>query len=195
MISRTSARRYARALLDVAVEKQAVETVRDELQEAVALLSSHRELRSILAHPAVSAERKKKIIASLWAGRSSSDLVPRLVSLLAERDRIELLPDIEDLYLELWNAQRGVLAAQATTAQPLAEDEKAGLAEALGRAVGKRVELTTRLEPALLGGVLVRMAGRTYDGTVLGRLKSLRHHLAEEGNVARLEGRGTVSEG
>jgi F-type H+-transporting ATPase subunit delta len=195
MISRVSARRYARALLDVALEQEAAETVRGELKEAVTLLSSHRELRSILAHPAVSAERKKKIVSSLWAGRSKSDLVPRLVSLLAERDRIELLPDIEELYLELWNAQRGVVAAHATTAHPLAEPEKAELAEALGRAMGKEVELTTHVEPDLLGGVLVNMAGRTYDGTVLGRLKSLRHHLAQEGNIARPAGPETVSEG
>ena len=193
--SRVSARRYARALLDVALEKQAAETVRDELSEAVALLASHRELRSILAHPAVGAERKKKIISSLWSERSKSDLVPRLIALLAERDRIELLADIQALYLELWNAHRGVVAAEATTAQPLAANEKTRLAEALGRAMGKEVELTTHVSPELLGGVLVTMAGRTYDGTVLGRLRTLRHHLAEEGSVGRPASQETISEG
>ena len=195
MGSRASARRYARALLDVALEQQAAEVVRGELTQAVALLSSHRELRSILAHPAVGAERKKKIVSSLWSGRAQSELVPRLVSLLAERDRIELLPEIEQLYTELWNAQRGVVAAEAESAQPLAAAEQAGLAAALGRAMGKRVELTTRVTPHLLGGVLVKMAGSTYDGTVLGRLRSLRQQLSEDGSVARLTGQETVSEG
>jgi F-type H+-transporting ATPase subunit delta len=152
----------------------------------VSLLESHAELHTILTHPAVSAERKGRIASEVWVDRTGTELVPRLMALLAERDRVELLPGIEEIYSELWNAQRGVVSAEAATAQHLSPQETQSLAQALGRAVGKEVELVTRVEPELLGGVLVKMQGRTYDGTVRGRLRSLRRHLGQEAGVPRV---------
>jgi F-type H+-transporting ATPase subunit delta len=77
----------------------------------------------------------------------------------------------------LWNAHRGAVAAEAVTAVPLDEAQTRALVETLRRATGKEVELRSRTDAALLGGLVVRMAGRTYDGSVRGRLKSLRERL------------------
>lgn len=188
-----AARRYARALLDVALEKGSPEVVAGELKEAVMLLDSHRELRGILAHPALGAERKRAIVSEVWRGRTESEIVPRLISLLAERDRMEMLGDVLGFFAELWNAHRGVVAAEATTAQALDTHERNALTQALGRAVGKEVDLAMRVDPEVLGGVLVRMGGRTYDGTVKGRLRALRAHLAEGGGARRTAAPGTMS--
>lgn len=176
-----AARRYARALLDVALERGGATpaTVRRELQEALSALRSHNDLQGVLAHPAVNAERKKRIVSALWAGRTESDLVVRLLTLLVERNRTALLPEIERIFAELWNAHRGVVAAEAVTAEPLDAEGRRSLADALGRATGSEVELTTRVEPRILGGVLVKMGGRIYDGTVRGRLRALREHLTQ----------------
>ena len=90
---------------------------------------------------------------------------------------MELLPAIEESLGVLWNAQRGVMAAEAVSAVALDEAQTRAVAEALRKATGKDVELQTRTDPALLGGILVKMAGRTYDGTVRGRLRALRQRL------------------
>ena len=94
-----------------------------------------------------------------------------------ERGRLGLLPAIATTYGQLWNAARGVLPAEATSAQPLNEEQRAAVQRALGRATGRDVELTTAVDPDVLGGLLVRMGGQVYDGTVRGRLRALRERL------------------
>jgi F-type H+-transporting ATPase subunit delta len=173
---RGAARRYARALLDVAVQQGDPEAVRRELREAVALLAAQAELRSTLLHPALPGEARKKLVDAVW-GRRASKLTARLMALLAERGRIGLLGAIEESFGALWNAHRGAVAAEAVTAVPLDEAQTRALVETLRRATGTEVELRSRTDAALLGGLVVRMAGRTYDGSVRGRLKSLRERL------------------
>jgi F-type H+-transporting ATPase subunit delta len=181
--SRPLARRYARALLDVALSGTKThgtspESLRRELQEAVALLAESRELSAVLSHPGVGAEGRKKVAAAVWGKAKASPLLRRLLELLVEHRRIGLLPQIEDAFGELWNARRGVVSAEAVGAVPLGEAETRALGRALEKASGHEVELRSRVDPDVLGGILVRMGGRTYDGTVRSQLKALRESLA-----------------
>jgi len=171
-----AARRWARALLDVSLQQGDPAAVRRELREVGATIQSHPELRAALEHPALSSEAKRKLVAALWGGRGSK-VLGRLLDMLAERGRVPLLPAIEEAFIALWNAQRGAVSAEAVSAVPLDEAQTRAVAEALGRATGKEVELQTRTDPAVLGGVVVNMAGSTYDGTVRGRLRALRQQL------------------
>ena len=173
-----AARRYARALLDVALKQGDAEALRRELREVLATLDAHADLRAALEHPVLGAEAKRKVVAALWGGRGSK-ILARLLDMLAVRGRMPLLPDIEEAYGALWNAHRGVVPAVAVSAVPLDEAQTRAVAEALGKATGKEVELRTRTDAAVLGGVLVNMAGRTYDGTVRGRLRALRQRMVE----------------
>jgi F-type H+-transporting ATPase subunit delta len=171
-----AARRYARALLDVAVQQGDPEAVRRELREATALLAAQAELQSALLHPALPGETKKKLVEAVWGPRASK-LAARLMTLLAERGRMGLLGAIEEAFGALWNAHRGAVAAEAVSAAPLDEAQTRALVETLRRATGKEVELQATTDAALLGGLVVKMAGRTYDGSVRGRLRSLRERL------------------
>ncbi|MGH9887413.1 MAG: ATP synthase F1 subunit delta, partial [bacterium] len=164
------------ALLDVALKSGDGAALRTELDEAVRMLKSSRELQQTLDHPALPLEKKKKVLAALFAGRGSA-LLLKLVDLLVERRRLPLLPDLARTYGSLWNAHRGVLAAEAVSAAPLSKDEEKALQKALATLTGKDVELVARVDPALLGGLLVNMDGRTYDGSVRTRLVALREHL------------------
>ena len=170
------ARRYARALLDVARRAGTQAALRDELQAASTRMTGHPELQAALTHPTLSGDRKACLAEAVW--RDGSPLLRRLLEMLAGRDRLGALPAIAEAYAEAWNAEQGVVAAEVTSAAPLDAATVAALAEALGRAAGARVALTTAQDPALLGGVLVRMGGRTYDGSVRGRLRALRERLA-----------------
>jgi F-type H+-transporting ATPase subunit delta len=173
-----TARRYARALLDVALEKGVAEPLRAELQEMAAVIAAHEDLSALLANPAVSAERKKKLVSAVATRARASDLLTRLLILLGERDRLDLLSMVAAAYARMWNAQRGVVAAEAVSATPLDETQTRAVAQALGAATGREVDLSTRVDPRLLGGMLVKMEGRTYDGSVRARLLALRRTLA-----------------
>ena len=171
------ARRYARALLDVALEKGDT-TLRRDLGDLGQLYAAHAELRTVLLHPAVPPDKKTAVIAALLRGRPS-ELLLRLVGLLAQRDRIELLPLIAQAYVRLWNRQQGIVEAEAVSARELDETEARAVSAAAAAAVGgTQVELRRRVDASLLGGLLLRMEGRIYDGSVRARLRALRERLA-----------------
>jgi F-type H+-transporting ATPase subunit delta len=175
-----SARRYARALLDVALAQGDPAELREDLRRGAALLQSERELSGALTHPGLPSERRRAIVKAVFAGRCST-LMARLVDLLAERGRVALLPEIERAYEEAWNAQRGVVAAEATSAVALDPAQTQALGGALRALSGREVELRQRVDPAVMGGVVVKMGERTYDGTVRAQLRGLRLRLLEGG--------------
>ena len=172
-----SARRYAQALLDVALEKGDTD-LRENLDALGRLYVEHAELRTLLLHPTVPTGKKTAVIAAVLRGRSS-DLLQRLITLLVERDRIELLPLIAKAYVRRWNAKKGIVEAEAISARELDDTEARAVSAAAAQASGgKQIQLTRRLDPGLMGGLLLRMEGRIYDGSVRARLRALREQLA-----------------
>jgi F-type H+-transporting ATPase subunit delta len=176
---RALARRYARALFDAAARQgpEAPLALRDELRAFAPLVTGHAELRHALLHPGLGAEPRRRVLAALADRAGASVLLRRLVELLASRDRVALLPDVVEAYAEIANAARGVVSAEAVSAVALPEAQARALAVALGGPAGP-AELRCRVDPELVGGLLVRVGGKTYDGTVRARLAALRRRLA-----------------
>lgn len=182
---RGAARRYARALFELAHERGQAADVRAALQQTQAALRQAPELEHALRNPAVSGDRKKSLAAAVWpAGDGAAGLVARLVHLLAERHRIGLLGPIAEDFGELWNAQRQVLSADVVSAVPLDERQLAALREAARGKTGRDVEFKTVVDPALQGGLRLTLQGRVYDGSVRARLAALRARLVEGGGAA-----------
>ena len=177
--ARALARRYARALFDAALGEgpDAPLALRDELRAFTPHLAGHAELRRALQHPGLGAEPRRKVLAALAERAGASVLLRRLLELLATRDRIALLPDITEAYADVANAARGVVSAEAVCAVAPTEAQSRALAVALGGPAGP-AELRSRVDPELIGGLLVTVGGKTYDGTVRTHLRALRRRLA-----------------
>ena len=173
------ARRYARALLDVAAAKGRTTPLelRDELRGFASELEAHAGLRKALAQPTLGAEAKRKLVTALADAAKASPLLSKLVEVLAARDRLGLLGEVAAAYSDLANASQGVVAAEVVSAVPLAPAQRKALEQALAGQAGS-IELTSEVEPGLVGGLVMRMAGRTYDGSVRTRLAALRRRLA-----------------
>lgn len=173
---RALARRYARALLDVArgTGGDGALALRDELRSFVSLVAAHAELQQALRHPGLGAEARRRLLSAVAERAGATLLLRRLLELLAVRDRLTLLPDVAEAYAEAANAAHGVVSAETVSAVRLGDAQRHALAAALGRIV----ELRTRVEPEVVGGLLVRVGGKTYDGTVRSRLAALRRRLA-----------------
>jgi F-type H+-transporting ATPase subunit delta len=169
------ARRYARALLQAALEKQAAESLEQELAAAAAHVQKLPELKASLLNPALGAESKKKLAQAVWA--KASPLFRRLLELLIDRGRVGILPALHGSYLALLNEQRGVVAAEAVSAVPLAPGQEKALTAAAAKLAGREVSLKASVDPSLLGGVVLHMEGRTYDGSVRTKLRTLRVRL------------------
>jgi F-type H+-transporting ATPase subunit delta len=183
--ARPVARRYSRALLDLTKRpsRDKGETLplpaalAAELQASVELLEKAPELARALADPLLPVARKKALVEAVWARSQASPLVMRLVGLLVDQGRMDLLPAVEEAFRHAWNAERGVVEAEASSAVELDVTQKTTLTKALALVSGKDVDLEWRLDPKLIGGMLVKMAGKSYDGSVRGRLKALRSRL------------------
>lgn len=183
--TRPVARRYARALLDVTEEKTtgngeappSAETLAGELRDSLKLLETSPDLQRVLQDPLLPLPRKRELVKAVWTKAQASPLLVRLLDLLVEHGRADLLPAVEEAFRHAWNARRGVVEAEAVTAGALEADERDALTKVLAKVSGKDVDLRTELDPKVIGGVLVRMAGRSYDGTVRGRLRAMKSRL------------------
>lgn len=169
------ARRYARAIFEIAQEErdldgwlQSLRTIRDVLQAS--------ELRALLENPNASLADKARIVELTLFPRLAPK--PRnFVLVLVENRRTSLIDDILTAYEAEVNAARGVVAAQVTTAVPLSSEEAAAVSRRLENITGRRVQMTTVVDPSLIGGFVARIGDRMIDASVLGRLAALRTSL------------------
>lgn len=182
MSDRSVARRYAAALFDVAQKSGLEDRAGRELSGIAQVVTEHAELRSALASPSVPAAAKKNVVTALMS--AAGDLtgeVTRVVVMLAERDRLALLPDVAAAYQERLLELRRIVPAEVVTAAPLSEGTRAALAAALGRATGREVTMSERVDPAIVGGVIARVGSVVFDGSVTRQLERLRARLTSGG--------------
>jgi F-type H+-transporting ATPase subunit delta len=174
------AERYAAALADVAVERKNSETIKQNLAVFVEAFSSVAGLRNALESPALNAEVKRKVIAEV-AGKMGLDVAVRnFIYLVVDHRRTEILPEIEQAFLSELNERLGIVDAEVTSAHELNDDEKRHLNTVLEQRTGKKVQARFQIDPALLGGALVRLGSTIYDGSVRDQLKRLREQLETE---------------
>jgi F-type H+-transporting ATPase subunit delta len=180
MTTRGSASRYARALLDVAIKESIADRAEQDLAAFAALLAQHADVQSALTHPAVPAKKKRVVVAELASRLGLSAPVIKLLSLLADRDRLALVPELLDVYRERLLDHQQVIRAEVTTAEPLPRERESQLQDRLSRATGRRVTLTTRVDPSIIGGVVARIGSVVYDGSLSAQLTRMRDRLEKQ---------------
>jgi len=179
MSMRASAARYARALLDVANTESDPERAEQELAAFVDLVRANPDLERALANPVVSAADKRAIVQQILERLKPTTPVGKLVLLLASRGRLALLPDLLDVYRERLMEYRNVLSAEVTTAAPLSPERAEQLQQRLANATGRTITMTTKVDASIIGGVVTRIGGTVYDGSVATRLAKVRDRLEQ----------------
>lgn len=179
MTSRAAASRYARALFDVVRADGDPVQAGADLDAFIGLVAEHVDLQRVLLNPAVPVAAKGRIIDGLLQLQPLSQPVSRLLGMLAQRDRIALVPDIAATYRERLLDFQQVVKADVTTAVPLAPEKADALQRSLAEATGKQVLLQTSVDPAILGGVIARVGSRVFDGSVARHLARVKAQLIE----------------
>ena len=172
--------RYAAALADVAIERNSAPQVQQEIAAFAALLDESRELRQLLANPAVPRAGKHAVIERLVERLGASRTVRNFLLLLVDHRRATLLPEIEQAYGSLLDSKLGITRAEVSTGEELGPAERAELIGALERMIGGKVEAQYRVNPAMIGGARVRVGSTIYDGSVRAQLDRLRARLTSE---------------
>jgi F-type H+-transporting ATPase subunit delta len=171
----TAARRYAEAAFEIAQRDGTVDAWRSDLLNAAAILGDDRVARQ-LANPALALEDRAKLVNDL-VGTTVSRPALNLVQLMLRRGRIDQVTRVAGQFRQLDNRRQGITEATATAAAELTPAEVRALTSRLEDFTGGRVELAVTVDPALLGGVLVRVGDQLIDGSVRGRLERLRNRL------------------
>jgi F-type H+-transporting ATPase subunit delta len=180
MSTRASAARYARALLDVVVKEANPEQVEQQLIAFADLLKQNPDLQKALTNPAVPVSGKRGIVESLASRLQMAPPAAKLLMLLAERERLVLVPELVSIYRERLMEYRQIVRAEVTTAAPLAPDRAAQFEQRLTDLTGRRVTMTTKVDPSLIGGAVARVGSTVYDGSIATQLARIRERLEQQ---------------
>jgi F-type H+-transporting ATPase subunit delta len=164
---------YANALFEVASVEGSLDAVENELFQLARALEGSDELRSTLTDAGIPVERRQAIVEDLLSNRASPVTVA-LVSFVIGSGRARDLPAIVDRLVERAAQAKSKVVAEVRTAVPLSEDQRNRLADALGKATGKSVEVKAIVDTSVLGGVVAQIGDTVIDGSVRARLEQLR---------------------
>ncbi len=180
MTSRGAASRYARALFDVArKESDDIQQVGREIDAFAGLVAGNEMLTRTFANPAIPAPRKRAIVEQLLVRTGAMrPIVSKLVLMLAERDRLVLLPELVTAYEARLMDHAQVVRAQVTTAVELPPERITALQQGLARATGRQVELETKVDASIIGGAVARIGSTVYDGSITTQLQKVKERLS-----------------
>jgi F-type H+-transporting ATPase subunit delta len=170
---------YAEALLQAAKEKNRLDHVREEFGAFAAALEESEELAELLRNPQIEPDTKRAALEAAFGG--ADDVFLNFLRLVAEKNRIGELHEIHAEWEGLLAAEERVVAVELTTAIELTDEELAEIVRKIEAAAGRRVEATRHVDPDLIGGLVLQAGSLRVDGSVRGRLDSLRAELLASG--------------
>lgn len=167
------AERYAAALFELADERHALDEAAGDLRELRAMLASSPDLGRLVRSPVLSRAEQGKAMAALVENAKLSQLTADFIAVVARNRRLFAVPAMIEAYLNKLAERRGEVTAEITAAQPLSAAQQDALGEQLRRVVGGRVAVDVRVDPSLLGGMIVKIGSRMVDGSIKGQLQRL----------------------
>jgi len=167
------AERYAAALFELADERHALDAAANDLRELRAMLNTSSDLLRLVRSPVLSRAEQGKAMAALADNAKLSKLTADFLAVVAHNRRLFAVPAMIEAYLAKLAARRGEVTAEIVASQKLTPKQEEALGEQLRRAVGSRVTMDVRIDPSLLGGMVVKIGSRMVDGSLKGRLQRL----------------------
>ena len=171
---------YANALADIALAQGAAEPAAKQLESFGTAYAQSAELRTFLASPAVSVEAKHAVLENICGRLGATKIIRNFLFVIADHRRTQLIPEIVATFQQVLRQRQGVAEAEVASAVELSAAQKKELAATLARLTGKKIEPKYALDPALLGGAVVRIGDTIYDGSLRSRLNEMRTRLAAE---------------
>ncbi len=174
------ARRYARAIFEIAMEKDELAHVEADLRRFVEAYEASEDFRTLDQLPSLDEEQRVAIVATLSGKLGASETTARTVGLLARRQRLAALPGILARFAVLSDEHSGVLRAQVRSAQKLSQSYQAQLKQKIEEATGKTVVLQCEEDPSLIAGIVTQIGDRVVDGSIRGKLHRLAASLRQQ---------------
>jgi len=173
--------RYATALFELALSEGSLDAVGSDLDRFAALVAESPDLARVVRSPVFTPEEQSRAVAAVLGAANITGLAANFISLAARNRRLFAIGDMISAYRKLVAAHRGEETAQVTSAEPLSEDQVNRIKQALKASVGRDVQIDTKVEPGILGGLIVKVGSRMIDGSLRTKLQNLRIAMKEVG--------------
>jgi len=174
------ARRYAKALIDLATRDETVAETGAQLQQHRELLQTNAQLQTILRNPGIDVEVKTKVLTAIFERTQPAPLLRNFLLLLLKKDRLHYIDAVGDHYERMANEKLRRVKAQVITARELEVGQVRAVEQKVAAMTQKEVLLERHVDPSILGGLIVRINHLVLDGSLRGQLNRLRQELIEE---------------
>jgi F-type H+-transporting ATPase subunit delta len=168
---------YARSLFEVAQEQDKLDEIRDQLNEFAKAMDENRQLQTFFFSPYFSTEEKKDGLKKTVEG--AEEIFMNFLEALVERHRMPAIFRIRARYDELWDEENQLLPVQVTSAIELDESIVKNIGDRIGQQTGRKVELSSTVDPDILGGIVLRVGNSVLDASIRNRLNQLRRSVAQ----------------
>lgn len=176
MSEQAVARRYAEALFELAVEKDILSKVEEDLELVLQVLEASQDFQNILNSQRVPGPDKRDLLTQLFEGRLH-EITMNFILVLTEKRRERYLHRISKEYIRLAEAKRNIVEAQVKTAVELTREDKQVLEQKLSESTGKNIKVVLKVDPELLGGAVIKIGDKVIDGSVARRLLKMKENL------------------
>ena len=177
MSSRLTARRYAKALVQIGDQQGNVPQLQQELDTIAAAVAANADLMRLVASPLVLPRKKAEVFETILAAAKVSETLRHFFRVVAEAGRLNLLPDLRRTFADLVDERAGIVEAKVVSAQPLTEAQSQTLVASLAARTGKTIRLSWSQDAALLGGLKVQVGSTVLDASLQGQLRQLKNQL------------------
>ena len=175
------AERYARALFDLSLEEKALDTTETDLGRIEAIMNESEDFVRLIKSPVFTSDEQLAAVSALLDKAQIDGIVGNFVRVVTSNRRLFSLPGIIKAFRKILTTHRGEQVAEVTSAQPLADDELEALKASLKDALGKDIAIDAKVDPELLGGLVVKVGSQMVDSSVRTKLNSLKIALKEVG--------------
>ena len=178
MISNIS-KRYARAFFEIAGEEKKLEQYYNELHQFSSMMAENKDLGGFLANPIFEQEVKKNVLEKIIGKMTLSPMTVNFLKLLVDKNRIDVLPDIDTCYRLMMDEALQKTRVTVKTAFPLSADMQKYIMSNLKKLTGREAEVTVEEDKSLLGGIVIGVGDTLYDGSIKNQLNNMRNLLGE----------------
>lgn len=175
----TVASRYAKSIIDLAAEQNAVDAVKADMDFFLKTLKQNPELSAVIANPIIPQNKKIAILNDVFGGKVN-DVTIGFFKIMVTKGRGEVLFATANEYINQYNVKMNIIRATVTSATPLSEANRQKLVADVEQSTGSKVILTTKVDPALIGGFVLTVGDRQIDTSIASDLKRLKKDFAQK---------------
>jgi F-type H+-transporting ATPase subunit delta len=172
------AKRYAKALFEIAEETKKLEKITNDVVFIDSLIRSSRELQLFLKSPIIKEDKKREVLKEIFSDSRVDPVTLKFIMLLVEKKREDILHDIVKVYQQIYDEKMGIVSAEVVTAVEVGERLKKKIERKILELTGaKKVKASYRVDPSIIGGIVIRVGDTVYDASIRRRIQLLREQL------------------